>query len=126
MTTLDGNLQGVINEMWQILIEVSDEVGEQEVGHGYLLKYEGWGGFCVESVWSEVQKRQEQQGVDIDSSAAIAEREEACYEYAREQTDMIIEDEWKTELEERGYNFVDGGYDDGGLYGRCWALFKER
>ena len=125
MTVTKCSLPAVINRIWDILTEVSDEVGEDEIGDGYLLKYEGWGGFCVENVWSEVEKRQKRLGLDINSSSANAEREEACFEYAREQSDIIIEDEWKAELKERGYDFVDGGYDDGGLYGRTWALFKK-
>lgn len=34
--------------VWDTLDEISDESGENDWGEGYLLKYEGWGGVCVE------------------------------------------------------------------------------
>jgi hypothetical protein len=112
-------------KVWNAVAEVSDESGEDDLGRGYLLKYEGWGGFCVESVWGEVEAAQKRKGMDIYSGKAKDERENACYQYAEEQSYDIIETEWIPESKEREYIFVDGGYDEGGLYGRTWALFKK-
>ena len=112
-------------KVWNSLEEISDESGEDDLGEGYLLKYEGWSGVCVEEVWAKVEERQKREGMDIKSEEAEEEREEACYEYAEEQSYKIIDDEWKPELKERGYRFIDGGYDWGGLYGRTWAIFKK-
>jgi len=98
-------------QVWDTLAVISDECGEDDLGKGYLLKYEGWSGTCVEEVWNKVK--------------AEEEGEETCYEYAEEQSYKIIDDEWEPKLRERGYRFIVGGYDHGGLYGRTWALFKK-
>ncbi len=111
--------------VWEILDEISDESGEDDLSEGYLLKYEGWGGVCGEEVWAKVEEEQERMGIVIESEEAEEEREEACFKYAEEQSYKIIEDEWKPKLKESGYRFLNGGYDDGGLYGRTWALFKK-
>ena len=113
------------NLVWDKLEEVSDENGEDELGEGYLLKYEGWGGVCVEEVWVRVEEKQKRQGKGVYSEEAEEEREEACYEYAEEQSYKIIDRGWKPELRKRGYCFIEGGYDAGGLYGRTWVLFKK-
>lgn len=107
------------------LEEVSDEIGEEDLGEGYLLKYEGWGGICVEKVRLKIEVQQKRKGIDILRDLAQEEREKAYYEYAKEQGYKIIDDEWKPELKGRGYCFIDGGYNAGGLYGRTWALFKK-
>jgi len=120
------DMQVIYDGVWSLLAEVSDEVGEEKICDGYLLKYEGWGGCCVEDVWARVENKQKKRDIDIDSETANAERENACYEYAEGQTDKIIEEEWKPKLEKKGYEFIDGGYDNGGLYGRTWALFKKK
>jgi hypothetical protein len=120
------DLNDVMNEVWDFMSDVSDEIGELGIGEGYILKYEGWGGFCVEGVWAGVENKQKKSGIPINSESAKAERENACYEYAADQTHIIIEDEWIPEMEKRGFSFIDGGYDEGGLYGRTWALFKKR
>lgn len=113
------------NQVWEILDEISDESGEDDLGEGYLLKYEGWGGICVEEMWAKVEAEQERMGIVIENGEAEEEREKACFEYAEKQSYKIIEDEWKPKLKERSYCFLNGGYDDGGLYGRTWALFKK-
>lgn len=124
------NLEGTIppsnlwKRVWDILYEIYDESGEENLGEGYLLKYEGWGGICVEEIWEEVEAEQKRRGIDIYCEEAEGEREESCYEYAREQSFNIIGDEWKPELNKRGYRFIDGGYDGGGIYGITRALFK--
>ncbi len=123
--TTDDELTDVMNEVWDFMSDVSDEVGEAEVGDGYLLKYEGWGGFCAENVWADAENKQRNSGVDVNSENAKAERENTCYEYAANQSGGIIDDEWIPELKKRGYLFIDGGYDEGGLYGRTWTLFKK-
>ncbi len=120
------NMQIIYDRVWRIMTDISDEVGEERIGHGYLLKFEGWGGCCVEDAWAKVENEQKKRGIDIDSEMANAERENACYDYAEEQTDKIIEEDWKPNLEEKGYEFIDGGYDNGGLYGRTWAIFKKK
>ena len=117
------------SEIWKLvsdtLEEISDESGDEDLGEGYLLKYEGWSGVCVEEVWVEVEAKEKGRGIDIWSEEAEGESEQACYEYAEEQSYKIIDDEWKPELKGRGYHFIAGGYDHGGLYGRTWALFKK-
>jgi len=112
-------------QVWGTLEEISDESGEEELGEGYLLKYEGWGGICVEDIWANVEAEQKKRGIDIESMESEEEREQACYEYAEEQSYKIIGEEWKSQLKERGYCFITGGHDDGGLYGRTWVLFKK-
>ena len=98
--------------MQDILAEVSDEIGEEDLGDGYLLKYKGWDGACIDEIWNSFEEEQE--------------REDASYQYAEDQSYIIISNEWKPELKHRGYTFIDGGYDSGGLYGRTWALFKKK
>ena len=111
--------------VWEILEEISDESGEDNLGNSYLLKYEGWGGHCVEKIWDKVTEKQGIIGININSQEAKEEGGEACHEYAREQSYKIINDEWKPQLMVRGYRFIEGGYDNGGLYGRTWALFTK-
>ncbi len=111
-------------QIWNNLGDVSDEIGEDDLGNGYILKYEGWGGFCVETIWGNVEATQKRKGMNICSEEARDEREEACYQYAEDQSYDILETEWIPQLRERGYLLIDGGYDEGGLYGRTWALFK--
>jgi hypothetical protein len=112
-------------QVWATLEEISDESGEENLGKGYLLKYEGWGGICVEEIWTKVEAEQRRRGIHSGSEEIEEEREQACYEFAEEQSYKIIDEEWKPELKERGYCFITGGYDHGGLYGRTWALFKK-
>ena len=51
------------SEIWKLvsdtLEEISDESGDEDLGEGYLLKYEGWSGVCVEEMWMEVEAKQE-------------------------------------------------------------------
>lgn len=108
-----------------ILEEISDECGEDDLGEGYLLRYEGWGGVCVEEVWSETEAEQVRSRIDIEGEEAEEEREAACYEYAEKESYKIIGGEWEPQLKERGYRFICGGFDNGGLYGRTWALFLK-
>lgn len=115
----------VWERVWDILEEVSDENREDDLGKGYLLRYEGWGGLCVEGVWSETEAKQIRRGIDTETEEAEEEREAACREYAEQETPIIIEEEWEPELRDRGYYLVCGGYDPGGLYGRTWALFVK-
>jgi hypothetical protein len=100
--------------VWGTLEEISDETGEDHLGKGYLLVYEGWSGVCVEHIWDKI----EGEGMD-------EERETACQQYAEKESYKIIDDQWKSQLKERGYRFISGGYDHGGLYGRTWALFRK-
>jgi len=113
------------NQVWNDLKEISDESGESDLGEGYLLKYEGWGGICVEEVWAKVGAEQTEKGIDVKSEEAQEERESACYQSAEEQSYRIIDNEWKHQLRQRGYSFIDGGYNPGGLYGRTWAIFRK-
>ncbi len=115
----------ISDEVFTFLDEVSDEIGEYDLGQGYLLKYEGWSGSCVEDVWSKVEAKQKKRGIDILSEEAEEERENACCEFAEGQGHKIIRDEWTPELKGRSYNLIDRGYDSGGLYGRTWALFRR-
>ena len=112
-------------QVWEILEEISDESGEDDLDKDYLLKYEGWGGVCVEEVWVKVEEEQERMGIVIENEEGEEEREKACYEFAEEQSYKIIDEEWKPKLKVSGYRFLNGGYDYGGLYGRTWALFKK-
>ena len=122
--------QGVPDSLWDpiqaIVQEVSDEIGEEDLGDGYFLKYEGWGGLCIEHVWLRVLELQERAGLDTESAEAIEAREDACYEYAEKQTDKIIEAVWIPEMKKRGFTYLYGSFDPGGLYGRTWALFGRR
>jgi hypothetical protein len=113
------------SRVWNTLEEVSDESGEDDLEGGYLLKYEGWSGVCVEGVCEKVEAEQKREGIDSEGEDAEEKREEAFSEYAEEQSYKIIDDEWKPELEKRGYRFINGAYDSGGLYGITWALFKK-
>jgi hypothetical protein len=125
-----GNYEGkipspkVCERLWNTLEEISDESGEDDLGEGYLLRYEGWGGVCVEKVWSEMEAEQVRSRIDIEGMEA-EERETTCYEYAEKESYKIIDDEWEPQLKERGYHFICGGYEHGGLYGRTWALFVK-
>lgn len=112
-------------QVWETLNQISGEAGEEKLEGCHFLKYEGWGGACVEAVWQEVWEQQRARGADVESAQAEEEREAACSQYAEEQSYMIVDHEWKPALRRRGYRLVDGGYEDGGLYGRTWALFKK-
>jgi len=90
--------------------EVSDDIGEEQLDDDHILKFEGWSGFCVSKVWEETKE----------------DKEEACEEFAEKESYKIIENEWKPQMDRRGYKFIDGGYARGGLYGRTWAIFKRR
>jgi len=118
------------SKIWKLaqrtLEEISDECGEEDLGCGYLLKYEGWSSMCVEKVWSKTEVEQKKNGIDTDSEEAKGEIEEICRKYAEQQSYKIIHEEWELQLLERGYRFISGGYDSGGLYGRTWTLFKKR
>ena len=126
-----GNSEGKIpppkvwRRVWDTLEEVSDDSGEDDLGEGYLLRYEGWGGVCVEKVWTKTEAEQMRRGIDIEAEEAEEERVTACYEYAEKESYKIIDKEWELQLKERGYRFVCGGYDPRGLYGRTWALFVK-
>ncbi|KPJ50640.1 MAG: hypothetical protein AMJ41_01080 [candidate division Zixibacteria bacterium DG_27] len=108
-----------------ILEETSDESGEDHLGEGYLLIYEGWTAVCVDEIWSETEAEQVRMRIDIEGEGAEKEKETACYEYAEKESYKIIDEEWKPRLKDRGYRFICGGYDRGGLYGRTWALFRK-
>jgi len=112
-------------QVWETLEQISDEAGEEKLGNGYILKYEGWGGACVEDAWLTVEAEQKKRGIDTESAEAEGEREAACCAYAEEQSYTIADHEWKPALRRRGYRFIDGGQEPGGLYGRTWALFKN-
>jgi len=90
------------------LDEVSDEIGAEKKGK-YLLKYEGWGGFCVSEVYNPKKSDEE--------------NEDRYYEYAEEQSDVVLE-EWIEEYK-KTHSLIDGGYQSTGLYGVTWALFKN-
>ncbi len=106
--------------------KISDESGEDELGQGYLLKYEGWSGICVGKAWAKVKAEQRRKGIATDRKEAEEERKDACYQYSREQSFKIIESEWMPRLNKRKLSFLAGGYDDGGgLYGKTWAPFKR-
>lgn len=111
--------------VWGTLEEISDDSGEDDLGEGYLLRYEGWTGVCVEKIWSETEAEQARRRIDIEGEEAEREKETACYEYAEKESYKIIDDEWKPQLQARGCRFICGGYDHGGLYGRTWALFGK-
>lgn len=115
----------VWRRVWDTLGEISDDSGEDDLGEGYLLRYEGWGGVCVEKVWTKTEAEQVRRGIDIEVEEAEEERVTACYEYAEKESYKIIDKEWELQLKERGYRFICGGYDPGGLYGRTWALFVK-
>ncbi|MFH1640165.1 MAG: hypothetical protein ABIB93_07665 [Chloroflexota bacterium] len=113
-------------KIYDVLDEVSDEVGEDVVGGGFLLKYEGWGSSCVEELWCKIETEQKKRGIDISSDEAEEEREGVCFVFVEEQSEKMIAFEWKPEMKKRGYCFIDGGYEHGGLYGKTWALFKKK
>lgn len=94
--------------VWDILGEVSDEVGIEENGE-YLLAYEGWSGFCVSKVF--------------DSNRSKEENEEAYYEFAENGSSEVIE-EW-LEIYGGHYYLIACGHEPIGLYGVTWALFKK-
>lgn len=106
--------------------DISGEISKIQIGDEYLPGYEVWGGSCVKNLWTELPERQGASAVNIDSRSADMEREQACYEYVREETDNIIKGEWKPEIEKRGIGFVGGRYDDGGPYGRTRVLFRKK
>ncbi len=94
--------------VWNILEEVSDEIGGEENGK-YLLVYEGWGGLCVSKVF--------------DPKKSEEENEEAYHKFAEEQSNELIE-RWIEEYEKH-YRLIDCGHEPTGLYGVTWALFKR-
>ena len=108
-----------------ILEEVSDEVGEENIDGGYLIKYEGWGAICLENILKEI-------GLDLTNISLNIYNEERqeklwdiIYDFLGAESYKIINYEWKPVLEEDGYQFIDGGFQIGGLYGKTWALFKR-
>ena len=96
------------NWVWDTLEEISDEIGIEKRGK-YLLKYEGWGGFCVSDAY--------------DPNKSDEENEDESYKYAEEQSDDVIE-EW-IEGYKKTHNLIECGYEPTGLYGVTWALFER-
>lgn len=93
--------------LWNILEEVSDEVGIEKKGE-CLLAYEGWGGLCVNKVF--------------DPTKSVEENENRYYKFAEEKSNEVIE-EWIDIYKE--YYLIDSGHEPIGLYGVTWALFKK-
>ncbi|MBM4295000.1 MAG: hypothetical protein FJ126_08885 [Deltaproteobacteria bacterium] len=87
----------IYNLITNVLDEISDECNEEELCEGYLIKYEGWSIICFENVWTNFDLK-------VDD-----EIDEYFYNYAEEQSYLTIE-EWKLQLENRFYDFIDGGY----------------
>jgi hypothetical protein len=112
------------DEVDEHISDVSDEIGEERLSDDYLLKYEGWGGICIEAVWLRMLEEQGKKGIETESEHDIDEREEACLEFAKEQTYRIIVEEWIPQLVHRGLEYIEGGFIHGGLYGRAYALFR--
>lgn len=119
-------LHEILKQASSFLDRISDEVGEEDIGEGYLLKYEGWGPACVDTAWPMFEALQGRRDIRVDGEQVEEDRECALFRYAEEQSYKIIDSEWKHKLRKRGYCFTDGGYDDGGLYGRTWALFRRQ
>jgi len=94
--------------VWDILEEISDEVGTEENGK-YLLAYEGWGGLCVSKVF--------------DLTKCDKENEDVYYKFAEEESSKIIV-EWLEKYKDH-YCLIDCGHESTGLYGVTWALFEK-
>lgn len=94
--------------LWEILDEVSDELGTLENGK-YLLVYEGWGSSCV--------------SVMFDPTRSDEENEKMAYKFAEKEGYEVI-GEWIEKYRAR-YCLIDCGHDPTGLYGVTWALFKK-
>jgi len=93
--------QKVRDYFQEILNEVSDEVGQEQIGQ-YLLKYEGWSPNCF---------------------PANYRNENAMYNYAARQTPKIVK-EWQQVLP--NYALLESGYqEESGLYGVTYAIFKR-
>ena len=126
MTGIDHYPATPTDDLWKeiadIIEEISDKVGEADLGEGCLLKFEGWSPVCFPETLASPETRK---GKNVETEITHADGEETYYRYAEEESCKIIEKEWKPELRERGYGLVEGGYDSGGLYGRTWALFKR-
>lgn len=127
MTEQDSEVAPVPPEVyeraWALLGEISDEVGEEELGCGYLLKYEGWSAGCLEDWWALGETGQGPNRGDEGAEAEDQEDDAYC-DYAEAQSERIIDDEWRPALCRRGYRCIAGGYLPGGLYGRTWALLE--
>lgn len=94
----------IVEEMWELLNQVSDETGEQRLKGGYVLKYEGWSSICIPTRYKN---------------------EEAMRNYGTRQSDKILT-EWRRVMIRRGYGVVEEGHDERlGLYGVTYALYRR-
>ena len=96
-------MTAIIDEMWDVLSQVSDEVGEANLGPSgeYIVKYEGWSPNCIPSRYKSG---------------------EAMIGYGTRRSSGIHK-EWKKEMESRGYSLVEVGHEaPQGLYGVTYGL----
>jgi len=101
----------IIDKVYNFLEDVSDDVGESELSKNYILMYEGWSHGCFEDIY--------------DDSLDEEENDANFYQYAEEQSPIIIKNDWIPKKIKENMSYVDGGYYGGGLYGVTWALFKK-
>lgn len=105
---MDAISDSVWDWAWEIISEVSDEVGTEENGE-YLLLYEGWSPICFGDIY--------------DPELSDEGNEDQFYRYAEEREGQVIE-EWVAQR--RGsHKLIDSGHESIGLYGVTWALFKR-
>jgi len=100
------NEMNIIGEMFEVISEVSDEVGEQKLRDGkYIIKYEGWSATCMPS---------------------LLRCEQAITNYALRKS-VEVHAEWRNDMAKRGYVLVEEGHDKHqGLYGVTYALYCKR
>lgn len=95
-------------EVYRTLDQISDEVGQEEISNGDILKFEGWSPNCFTHLLAK--------GIGDESS---------LIEYAENQTQVIIYKEWAPQMAKRRYKIIQGGYIPGALYGITWAIFRR-
>ena len=95
--------EDINTQMWNILDEISDEVGHTHLGNNYVLKYEGWSPSCFPPTLPE----------------------NFFVNYAIRQSPKIHK-EWNAEMTKRGYKAIELGHDEHlGLYGITYALYRR-
>lgn len=97
--------KGITHKIGEILDEISDEIGEEQLDPIHILKFEGWSPSCM-------------------PESILSKGEHAMSLYAERQAPKIHR-EWRKEMSTRGYKMVKEGHEPGkGLYGVTWALYS--
>jgi len=106
----------VLNRLWEIVDEVSDECGEEKLNDNFIVKYEGWSGSCIPLAELSLELKKPISKIT----------EEEMKDYCMLKGLSITEEEWKSEMNKKGFEILGMGHEQKGLYGRTWALFIKK